>query len=79
MVYLELKPYNSDWNLHPHLVSGHKEAQVLCVSAQQSNREEVDLFREKHTAQTEHGLSQKVRVTSKYGVVRFYGLGNFIG
>ena len=49
LVYLELRPYNSDWNLRPHLVSGSKEAQVLYVSAQQSNREEADLFREKHT------------------------------
>ena len=56
----------------------------------------MDLFREKHTPQTECGPSHKPRVTlgetfhrqeyepsqrvsaaSKYGVVSFYGLGNF--
>ena len=44
-----------------------------------SDRKEVDLFREKHTPQTECGPSQKVRVAWKYGVVNFYGLGNFTG
>ena len=37
----------------------------------------MDLFREKHTPQTEHGPSQKVRAALKYGMVSFYGLGNF--
>ena len=38
----------------------------------------MNLFREKHTLQTECGPSQKVRVAPKYGLVNFYGLGNFI-
>ena len=50
-----------------HLVPGLNEAQVLDVSLQkefnerQSDRLEVDLFREKHTPQTECGPSQKAR------------------
>ena len=46
-----------------HLVSGVNEAQVLDVSSQkefserQSDRLEVDLFREEHTPQTECGPS----------------------
>lgn len=36
-------------------------------------------LREMNILQVECGLSQKVRVASKYGVVGFYGLGNFIG
>ena len=66
------------------MVSGLNEAQVLDVSSQklfnerQSDRQEVDLFREKHTPQTECGPSQKVRVAPKYSVIGFYGLGNFI-
>ena len=39
----------------------------------------MGLFREKFTLQTECGSSQKMRTTLKYGVVSFYGLGNFIG
>ena len=38
----------------------------------------MDLFREKHTPQTQCGLSQKARErASKHGVVSFYGLGGF--
>ena len=48
-------------------------------SERQRDRQEVDLFREKHTPQTEWGTSQKVRTALKYGVVSFSGLGNFIG
>ena len=48
-------------------------------SERQRDRQEVDLFREKHTPQTEWGTSQKVRAALKYGVVSFSGLGNFIG
>ena len=61
-----------------HLVSGLNEAQVLDVSLQkefsetQSDRQEVDLSREKHTPQTECGPSQKVRKAPRYGVVSFY-------
>ena len=36
-------------------------------------------LREIHIPQADGSLSQKVRVASKYGVVSFYGLGNFIG
>ena len=36
-------------------------------------------FREKHTPQKEYGPSQKERVASTYGMVSFYGLGDFIG
>ena len=39
----------------------------------------MDLFREKHTPQTECGPSQNVRVALKYGVISFYGLDDFIG
>ena len=59
-----------------HLVSGLSEAQVLNVSSQkesserQSDRKEVDLFREKHS--TECGPSQKVRKAPGYGVVSFH-------
>ena len=38
----------------------------------------MDLFREKHTPQTDCRLSQKVRVALKYVVVSFYGLSDFI-
>ena len=39
----------------------------------------MDLFREKHTPQTECGPSQRVSaVALKCGVISFYGLGNFI-
>ena len=57
---------------------GLNEAQVLDVSSQkefserQSDRLEVDLFREKHTPQTECGPSQRVRKAPGYGVVSFY-------
>ena len=50
-----------------HLVSGHTEAQVLCVSEQkefskrQRDRKEMDLFTEKHNPHSEWGLFQKVR------------------
>ena len=50
-----------------HLVSGLTEDQVLCVSEQkefserQSDRLEMDLFREKHAPQTVIGPSQKAR------------------
>ena len=50
------------------LVSGPSEAQVLDVPLQkevgerQSDRKEVDLFRKKHTSQTECGPSQRVSV-----------------
>ena len=39
----------------------------------------MDLFREKHTPQTECGPSQKVRAALKYGTVSFYEPDNFIG
>ena len=39
----------------------------------------MDLFREKHTPQTEYGPSQKARGTPEYGVVSVIGLGDFIG
>ena len=61
-----------------HLVSGLNEARVLDVSSQkelserQSDREEVDLFRETHTPQTDCRPSQKARVAPGYGVVSFY-------
>ena len=61
-----------------HLVSGLNEAQVLNVSSQkefserQSDKEEVDLFREKRTPQTQCGPSQKARAAPGYGVVSFY-------
>ena len=41
-------------------------------SVRESDREEVDLFREKHTPQTESGPSQKAGVAPGYGVVSFY-------
>ena len=44
-------------------------------SERQSDRQEVDLFREKHTPQTECRPSQKVRMIPVYGVVSFYGGG----
>ena len=68
-----------------HLVSGLNDAQVLNISSQkefserQSDRLEGDLFREKHTPQTECGPSREVRAASPCGVVSFYGLGNFLG
>ena len=39
----------------------------------------MDLFRyrEKHIPQTECGPSQKASAALKFGVVRFYRLGNF--
>ena len=37
----------------------------------------LDLFREKHTSQSLGNLRR--REAPKYGVVSFYGLGNFIG
>ena len=37
----------------------------------------MDLFRQKHTPQTECGLSQKVRKAPEYGVVSFYRSGQF--
>ena len=61
-----------------HLVSGLNEAQVLDVSSQkefserQSDGYEVDLFREKHTPQTDCGPSQKSRKAPGYGIVSFY-------
>ena len=39
----------------------------------------MDLFREKHTLQTECGPSQKVRKAPGYGVVSFYSTGSFHG
>ena len=50
-----------------HLVSGLNEAQILEVSLQQefseiySDRQEVDLFREKYAPQAECGPYQKMR------------------
>ena len=38
----------------------------------------MDLFREKHTPQTECGPSEKTGTALNYGMVSFYGLGNFI-
>ena len=38
----------------------------------------MDLFREKHTPQTECGSSEKTGTALNYGMVSFYGLGNFI-
>ena len=65
------------------LVSGPKEVQVLDVSSQkkfserQSDRQEVDIFRKKHSPQSVG--HHRVRVTApKCSVVSFYGLGNFI-
>ena len=61
-----------------HLVSGLNEAQVLDVSShkefseRQSDRQEVALFREKHTPYTECGPFRKVRKAPGYGVVSFY-------
>ena len=63
-----------------HLVSAFNEAQVLDVSSQkefserQSDRGDMDLFREKHTPQAECRPSQKERAALKYGRVSFYGL-----
>ena len=37
----------------------------------------MDLFREKHTPQTECGPSQKVRKAPRYEVVSFYRNGQF--
>ena len=37
------------------------------------------IYLEKNTLNTECGLSQKVRGASEYGLVSFYGLGNFTG
>ena len=38
----------------------------------------MDLFREKHTPQTECGSLQRVSAVASKCVVSFYGLGNFI-
>ena len=39
----------------------------------------MDLFREKHTPQTQCGLSQKARErASKHGMFSFHGLGGFV-
>ena len=67
-----------------HLVSGFNEAQVLDVTVQkgfnerQSDKSEVDLFREIYIPQTEYGLSQRVSTALKCGMVSFYRLDNFI-
>ena len=37
------------------------------------------IYLESNTLQIESGPSQKGRATSKYGVINFYGLGNFKG
>ena len=80
LTWLGLKPSQNPW----YLVSGPNEAKVLDVSLQkefserQSDRSEVDSFREKFTVQTECGASEKVREAPKSGVVSFYGLSNII-
>ena len=38
----------------------------------------MDLFREKHTPQTEYGSSQKVRLVLGYEVVSFKRVGSFM-
>ena len=68
------------------LVSGPNETRVLDVSWQkelserQSDRLEVDLFRfrEKHAPQTECGPLQRTSAATKFGMINFYKLGNFI-
>ena len=68
------------------MVSGLNEAQVLDASSQkelserQSDRLEVDLFRfrEKHAPQTECGPLQSTSAATKFGMINFYKLGNFI-
>ena len=42
---------------------------------QNSVRDKVDLFRQKHTLQTECESSQKARVVPVYGVISFYRAG----
>ena len=67
-----------------HLVSGVNAARVLDLSSQkefserQSNRQEVDLFKKKHTPPAGHGPSQEVRVALKHAVASSSGLGNSI-
>ena len=77
-------PRASNWDHRPG--SGPNEAQVPDVSSQkefsetQSDRYEVDLFREKHIPQTRlWAIAEGSVVALKRGMVSFYGLGNFIG
>ena len=64
--------------MRSYLVSGLNEFQILEVLSKKkfherhSDKLEVDLFRERHTPQTEYGPSQKARVAAGYGVVSFY-------
>ena len=44
-----------------------------------SDRKEVDLFREKHTPQTECGPSGKTRLAPGMGLSLQIGVGNLIG
>ena len=62
-----------------HLVLGLTEAQVLDVLLQKefSERQELGLFREKHTPQSVGHLRRKSSLEICY--VSFYGMGNFIG
>ena len=57
--------------IYPLPISTQKE-----LSERQSDKQEVDVFREKQTPQTECGPSRKA--TDPERLVSFYGLGNFI-
>ena len=49
------------------------------ASSRKNSRSEPQKSESRDAQSIECGLSQKVHVTSKYGVVSFYGLDNFIG